>query len=384
MPKRRGNGEGTIFYHKPSGRYAAQVTVGRGEDGRPKRITVYGKTRAEVAAKLAELSAQAFKGTLPKPEAITFREWAERWLARKEKEVRPKTALVYRQDLAHMTTVLGDLRLQALRPHHIREALDRLAEKGLSPRTIRKALTLTRAVLEEGVKLELLPRNPADAVEYRAPTSPKAAAALGPEEVARLLEAAQGERLFPAFYLMLAVGLRRGEVLGLKWEDLDLEAGLLRVRRARVGVGGKVVESYPKTRNALRAVALPPDVVAVLQDLRARQEEEARMAGEDWQGSGYLFTDPLGRPVHPDTLNKVLRRVLKRAGLPEVRVHDLRHTYATLALRRGVPVEVVSERLGHSTPAFTLATYRHVLDEERRAYALPLAELLSGRPRAQA
>jgi len=124
--------------------------------------------------------------------------------------------------------------------------------------------------------------------------------------------------------------------------------------------------------------------VSVLREWRARQEEERAHAGKAWEDTGHVFTDPLGRPIHPDTLNHTLRRVCDRAGLPRLRVHDLRHIHATLMLRKGVPVEVVAERLGHSTPAFTLAQYRHVLPDEHRTWALNLSELLSGTPRARA
>lgn len=384
MGRKRGNNEGTIFFHRAKGLWCAQVSAGRGADGRLKRYTVYGKTRQEVAAKLAELSLKAARGLLPVPEAITFAEWAASWLERKAKEVRPKTVHTYRQDLAPMLREIGHLRLQALRPHHLRAALDRLQDAGLSRRALREALMLTRGILREALKVDLIPRNPAEAVEIRLPKAPPAARVLLPEEVPPFLAAAQEERLYPALYLILTTGLRRGEVCGLRWEDVDLQGWTLTVRGNRTTLGGRVLESLPKTERALRTVYLSPDTVAVLRDWKALQEEERRRAGEAWEETGYVFTNPLGLPIHPDTLNRVLWRVCDRAGLPRLRVHDLRHTHATLLLRRGVPVEVVSEKLGHSTPAFTLSQYRHVLPEERRQYALNLSELIGGGSRAKA
>lgn len=384
MGRKRGNSEGTIFFHRAKGLWCAQVSAGRGADGRLKRYTVYGKTRQEVAAKLAELSLKAARGLLPVPEAITFAEWAASWLERKAKEVRPKTVHTYRQDLAPMLREIGHLRLQALRPHHLRAALDRLQDAGLSRRALREALMLTRSILREALKVDLIPRNPAEALEVRLPKAPPAARVLLPEEVPAFLAAAQEERLYPALYLILTTGLRRGEVCGLRWEDVDLQGWTLTVRGNRTTMGGKVLESLPKTERALRTVHLSPDTVAVLRDWKALQEEERRRAGEAWEETGYVFTNPLGLPIHPDTLNRVLWRVCDRAGLPRLRVHDLRHTHATLLLRRGVPVEVVSEKLGHSTPAFTLSQYRHVLPEERRQYALNLSELIGGGSKAKA
>lgn len=384
MGKKRGNSEGTIFFHKPKGLWCGQVSAGRGPEGKLKRYTVYGKTRQEVAAKLADLSMRAARGLLPVPEAITFEEWANLWLDRKAKEVRPKTLYAYRQDIAPMVREIGHLRLQALRPHHIRAALDQLLEVGLSRRALREALMLTRSALKEALKVDLIPRNPAEAVELRLPKGTPAAQVLLPEQVPALLAAAREERLYAAFYLILTTGLRRGEVCGLRWEDVDLEGWVLRVRKNRITLAGKVLESLPKTERGLRTVHLSQDTVAVLKEWRALQEEERKRAGAAWEESGYVFTNPLGLPIHPETLNRVLRRVCDRAGLPRVRVHDLRHTHATLLLRRGVPVEVVSEKLGHSTPAFTLTQYRHVLPEERRLYALDLSELIGGSRRAKA
>ncbi len=384
MPKKRGNSEGTIFFHKRKGLWCGQISVGRGSDGRLKRATIYGKTRQEVAERLAEVAAQAAKGMLPVPEAITLREWAERWLDRKSKEVRPKTALAYRQDLARLLEEVGGIRLQALRPHHIRTALDRMADQGASPRALRMALTLARAVLEDALRMDLVPRNVARAVDLRTPPKPPAFRVLSPEEVGRLIEAARPERLFPAIYLALSTGLRRGELCGLRWGHVDLEAWTLRVEENRITLRGKVVASLPKTPRAARVITLSSDAVSVLREWRARQEEERAHAGAAWEDTGHVFTDPLGRPIHPDTLNHTLRRVCDRAGLPRLRVHDLRHIHATLMLRRGVPVEVVAERLGHATPAFTLAQYRHVLPDEHRTWALNLSELLSETSRARA
>lgn len=384
MGRKRGNSEGTIFFHKTKGLWCGQVSAGRGPDGKLKRYTVYGKTRQEVAAKLAELSLRAVRGLLPVPEAITFGEWTALWLERKAKEVRPKTIHAYRQDIAPMLREIGHLRLQALRPHHIRAALDRLLEAGLSRRAVREALMLTRGILKEALKVDLIPRNPAEAVEVRLPKATPAAKVLLPEQVPVFLAAAQEERLYPAFYLILTTGLRRGEVCGLKWEDVDLEGWTLRVRGNRTTLSGKVLESLPKTERGLRTVHLSQDAVAVLREWKTLQEEERKRAGDAWEETGYVFTNPLGLPIHPETLNRVLRRICDRAGLPRVRVHDLRHTHATLLLRRGVPVEVVSEKLGHSTPAFTLSQYRHVLPEERRLYALDLSELIGGSRRAKA
>ncbi len=383
MPKKRGNSEGTIFFHKRKGLWCGQISVGRGSDGRLKRTTIYGKTRQEVAERLAEVAAQAAKGMFPILRRLP--PGVGGTVARpQEQGGAAQDCPAYRQDLARFLEEVGGIRLQALRPHHIRTALDRMAAKGASPRALRMALTLARAVLEDAMRMDLVPRNVARAVDLRTPPKPPAFRVLNPEEVERLVEAARPERLFPAIYLALSTGLRRGELCGLRWGHVDLEAWTLRVEENRITLRGKAVASLPKTPRAARVITLSSDAVSVLQEWRARQEEERAHAGAAWEDTGHVFTDPLGRPIHPDTLNHTLRRVCDRAGLPRLRVHDLRHIHATLMLRRGVPVEVVAERLGHATPAFTLAQYRHVLPDEHRTWALNLSELLSGTSRARA
>ncbi len=381
--RKRGNSEGTIFFHKAKGLWCGQVSVGRGADGKLKRYTIYGKTRQEVATKLAELSLKAAKGLLPTPEAITFAEWANLWLERKAKEARPKTAHAYRYDLAPLIREIGHLRLQAIRPHHLRAAFDRLRDGGLSRRGLREALMLARAIFREALKVDLIMRNPAEAVEVSLPKASPVGKVLLPEQVPAFLEAAKEERLYPALFLILTTGLRRGEVCGLKWEDVDLEGWRLTVRNNRTTLSGKVLETLPKTTRGFRTIHLSPDAVEVLRAWKRVQEEEREKAQDAWEDTGYVFTNPLGLPIHPDNLNHALRRVCDRAGLPRLRVHDLRHTHATLLLRKGVPVEVVSEKLGHATPAFTLTQYRHILPEERREYALSLADL-TGTNRAKA
>jgi len=382
--RKRGNGEGTIVRRR-DGRWMGQLMVGYGPDGKPRRRTVYGRTRQEVAAKLAELAAQHHKGLLPSPEAITVREWASRWLERKAREVRPKTLLLYREELAYALPSLedpqakdplGSMRLQAVQPAHIRALLDGLAERGLSMRTVKKVREKLHALFEEALSLELVARNPVAPVKVKAPAPEKTGRALEPGEADALLEALDAypdPRMGLALHLGLALGLRRGEILGLQWDDLDLEEGVLTIRRTWVAVEGRGEISDPKTPNAYRTLPIPHSTLVRLRAYRAWWEGTFGGLGTPWVFPG--TKDP-SWPLNPNSPNHALRRITQRLGLERVRVHDLRHSYGTLCLARRVPLEVVSERLGHANPTITLNRYRHVLEEERRGWVMNLEELV--------
>ncbi|MGC8904931.1 tyrosine-type recombinase/integrase [Thermus sp.] len=389
---RRGNGEGTIV-RRPDGRWMGQIVVGYGPDGKPKRLTVYGKTRQEVAGRLADLAAQRHKGLLPDPTETTLREWASRWLERKAREVRPRTLALYRHELAYALPSLrdpqapdplGGMRLQEVKPAHIRAALDALTERGLSIRTVKKVRERLNALFEEALSLEVVARNPVAPVKIRAPRDlPREGAGrtLEPEEVGALLEGLDrypDPRLALALRLMLACGLRRGEALGLRWEDVDLEGGLLHVRRSWSMEGAKPALTGPKTGRE-RAVPIPHATLLRLREYRGWWEGFFAGVPTPWVFPG---TGDPSRPLDPNTPNHALRRIAKRLGLPPVRVHDLRHTYGSLLLAQGAPLELVAERMGHANPTITLNVYRHLLKEERRGWVIDPEDL--ARPRAQA
>jgi integrase len=171
-------------------------------------------------------------------------------------------------------------------------------------------------------------------------------------------------------------GMRRGEVLGLKWEDIDFEAGRLAVRRSLIPLGGDVIVSEPKTARGRRSIALDPETVEVLKTQAARQLAEQEKWGEAWTDSGYICTKEDGTPYHPEVVSRYFRQALKEAKLPTIRPHDLRHTHATLALRAGIHPKVVSERLGHATVSITLDTYSHAIPAMQEEAAVLIAGLV--------
>jgi integrase len=228
------------------------------------------------------------------------------------------------------------------------------------PKTVRGIHVVLRKALADAERLGLVVRNAAAAANP--PVPPKYEhTTWTAEQLARFLDAIESERLAAAFVLLATTGMRRGEALGLRWGDVDLEAGRLSIVQTITTVREQMVISPPKTARSRRSVSLDRMTVAALRDHRRRQNEERLRAGEAWSGVGDLvFTNEVGAPVHPSSLSRLFESSVRRSGLPRIRLHDLRHTYATVALAAGVHPKIVSERLGHATIAVTLDLYSHV------------------------
>ena len=238
--------------------------------------------------------------------------------------------------------------------------------KGLSAKTVRNINQVISSAMDFAKDQKLIAGNPTDGcalpkLEHREMKT------LPVEQLTSFLREAKETGVFEMYYIELATGLRRGELLGLKWEDIDLEQSSLRVQRQVCRIDGEIVEAPLKTKNAYRVLPLSADAVEVLR-------EQKRKSGR----SQYVFPSPTGGPISPDSVLHMLHRVLKRAGLPKVRFHDLRHTFATLALQNGVDIKTVSGMLGHYSAGFTLDTYTHVTTSAKREAANTMGGILSG------
>lgn len=378
MGKRRGSREGTIF-KRPDGRWAAVLDVGRGPDGRRRRVAFYGRTQREVQQKLTAALSEKQTGTYVVPEKISTGEYLLRWLSDyAAAAVRATTYVGYESAIKrHLVPELGGFELAKLQPMHLQRFYSRKLAEGLAPRTVRYLHVIIHEALKYAVKWGLVGRNVADAVEPPK-VRRKEMRALTPAEAARLLAVAKDDRLYALYLLAVTTGMRQGELLGLRWQDLDLERATLSVRQALHRVSGKPVFEGPKTERSRRSIALPASVVAALRRHRTQQAREKLMLGQDYDDHGLVFCQPNGRPF--DAKNLVQWRfkpLLRKAGLPDTRFHDLRHTCATLMLAEGVHPKIVSERLGHSTVTLTLDTYSHVLPDMQREAAEKLDALLS-------
>jgi integrase len=370
---------------RADGRWEARPYL-KMEDGTLKRVSVFGKTAEEALRKAREVVTLHEKGLLPRKDPRTLQTFAQEWLDRKSRVLAPKTLANYRREVDYFLKYLGHRRLQDLKPLDIRHALDRMAAEGLGPRAIRKALTHLRALFKEALALELVARDPTAAVRLEGNPRSKVGRALEPHEAEALLAAFDAWPTWEvgmALRLCLAMGLRAGEALGLKWGDVDLEAGTLAVRRAWTALEGRGHLTGPKTPSAKRTLPVPQ---ATLSRLKVRWQEllERGFRPKDLK-EFWLFPsskDP-SRPLNPHTLAHALRKMTARLGLPPVRVHDLRHSYGSLLLANGAPLELVSERMGHANPSITLNIYRHLLGHERATWVVDPEDLIR-RPRPQA
>jgi integrase len=323
-------------------------------------------------------------GTYVEPSRMTLRDYlVERWLPAAETTVRPTTAFGYRQHVErYLVPRLGGVPLQGLTPDRITVMYRDLLEAGgrdgrpLAANTVRRVHATLHRALRDAVAWGYTARNPAAAAaKPRVPSAGEHLQVWSSDEAQDFLRAVQGDRLYAAWHLALSTGMRRGELLGLHWRDVDLGLGRAAVRHTITSLGQQVVFGEPKTRRSRRSVALDAGSVAVLRRWRAQQAQERLAAGAGWQDTGLVFTREDGRHVHPDRFCVWFGKHVRRAGLRQIRFHDLRHTHASLALQAGVSAKVVSDRLGHSSVAFTLDVYSHVVPALQEAAAESVAAL---------
>ena len=322
-------GEGSIFRRK-DGVWAGILSLGYSVDGRRQRRVVYGPDKSAVVERLARIRAQALEGMLSDTQRLTVAAFLARWLEDVARTtVSPSTYQLYEGLIRlHINARTGAVPLTRLTPVHIQGMLGAMERNGASPRLRQMVLGVLHQALGQALRWGMVPRNVCDAVA-RPRASRQTMQVLAPDQVIRLLEAAKGDRL-EALYVLAVTGLRQGELLGLQWEDVDLPGAALHVRHTLHELNGRLWIGEPKTRRARRQVDLPVLAVLALRDRRERMTVEGHL-------DGLVFCDTKGGPLRKSNL---LRRsflpLLRRAGLPVIRFHDLRHTAATLLLAQGV------------------------------------------------
>lgn len=354
------------------------------ETGRKRQKWIGGfRTKRACEAALAEALGRVQAGTFAADSGrVTVGEYAEQWLAAIESTIRPSTFSSYQAVMNnYVVPRLGKVRLAGLTPAQLGRFYTELGASGgkqggsLSPTTVRYAHTVLGKALQDAVGWGLVARNVARAAKPPRKATPNMTV-WSPDDARRFVEQVRGDRLYALWFLFLTTGMRRGEAVGLRWADVDLDGGVLSVSRAIASVEGVAVETEPKTAHGRRAIALDPATVKALRQHRDRQLAEQELVGDGWTESGAVFTYPDGRTLHPDHVMVVFRRLVARADLPLIRLHDLRHTAATLALAAGVHPKVVQERLGHSSIGITLDTYSHVVQGMQADAAAKVAGLL--------
>jgi integrase len=370
MAGRRGNNEGTIR-KRSDGRWEGRVAL---PDGKSK--SYYGKTRQEVARRLNQAIRDTEQG-LPLPsERQTVEQFLTAWLEIKRPKVEHNSYLVYETAVRrYIAPVLGAIPLAKLTAQQIETMYARECEK-LSPNTVQKHHNVLRQALKHAVRLGLIQRNPVDLVE---PPSGKRSViqVLTEEQSKKFLQQAQGTRLEALYWLALSTGMRQGELLGLQWSSVDLDQGIVRVVNSVKRRDGKLYLGHPKTKSSRRNIFISSSITSMLRAHRSRQEDERQGYGLDWNNSlDLVFPRQGGFILAQQTLTESFKRILRQAGLPGIRFHDLRHTAATLLLCRGVNVKVVSEMLGHSSATMTLNVYAHVLPTMQQQAAEIMQQVL--------
>jgi len=308
----------------------------------------------------------------------TLAEYMEYWLHQAVKpRVRPLTFAGYAVNVRkHLVPALGKIRLDRLTPQDVQEMMNRRLADGLSPKTVAYAHQVLRTALELARRWELIDRNVASLVDPPRRQRPKIRP-LAPDKARQFLNSVRGHRLEALFSVALAVGLRQGEALGLRWEDIDMAAGVLRVNHQLQRVDGRLTLVEPKTDRSRRTLVIPPSIIERLHDHERRQLAERLWAGPKWTDSGLVFTNRCGGPLPARNVIREFHKSLEAAGIARIRFHDLRHSCATLLLVQGVSPRVVMEILGHSEIAMTMDTYTHVVPELQREAAARMESLLS-------
>jgi integrase len=381
MPKKRGNHEGTIT-HRKDGRWMAQLTVGRDPTtGKLKRVSLYGHTRQDVAGQLARALHDRDRGMLVAPHRLTVGAWLDTWLSDyKKPSVRPKTYDTYSTVVRyHLKPVLGHITLTNLRPQHVQSLYNEKTASGLAHGTIVLIHVVLHAALKQAMKNQLIPRNVTEATTIPRGKRPERKP-LSWDGINRLLTVTREDRLFPALLLAVMTGCRRGELLGVRWSDIDLDAGVWYVRQALVRVkdhdategapNSRLLCQPPKTDQSRRTIPITPQVVDALRRHRATQAREKLLLGEAYCDQGLVLCYPNGQPLNPEFMPRRFKRMLHDAGLPPARLHDLRHSFATMLLELGESPKTLQTLLGHSRILITLDIYSHVsLETEAKAVA---------------
>ena len=378
--------------------WRVQIDVGIDPgSGRRVRVKLPGRgkppygTKREAEQAAARVVVERSDGSVVDSRYTTVAEFLlERWLpARKARGIRPSTLAGYDWAIRrYIVPKVGALKLKDLRPDHVARMITELAtEPGRygrqrSARTIEVARKVLGMALADAVRWGLLSRNPVDAAKpdlLRLGGPKRPATIWTKQQLGQFLRSVQEERDFALWRLAATTGMRRGELCGLEWGDVDLDHRHLFVRRSRVMVGGGyAMTQAPKTAAGVRKIGLDEQTVEALRAHQERQASERQACPPGhWKECDNVFRDPLGRPVFPESLTKRFRVLTVRAGLPPIRLHDIRHSYATTFLESGLPVETLADRLGHSTATITRSIYLHPVEQLDREAAEVVARLIS-------
>ncbi len=369
---------------KKRGRYYVVVELDREpQTGGRRRKGLGGyRTRKEATAVLTDALSRAQQGAFVEPSRQTVGQFLEEWLPAIRSTVRASTWDSYRSNVeTHIIPALGLIPLRRLSPGHVNAFYTELLiggrkdGKGLSPRTVAYIGMIIHRALKDAERWGRVSRNVAELADRPKPRGTEMRVWTG-QQLRTFLSHLEGNRLYTCFLMAATTGMRRGELLGLRWQDVDLDAGRLQIRQTLVVTAYRLHFSEPKTKRSRRSISLDPATLTAIKSHRSRKLEERLAWGPGYEESGLVFTREDGAPLHPQHVSDAFERHVRAAGLPVIRFHDLRHTYATIALSAGTHPKVVSERLGHSSISITLDTYSHVIPALSEQEANRIASLI--------
>lgn len=364
------------------------VDRGRGLNGKRQQKWYGGfRTRRQAEVARTKIVGDIHSGTYLEPSRLTLSEWvAEKWLPTMQTQVKPSTFESYQRNISqHVLGRLGSLLMREIGPTQLNSLYADLLRDGrmngpggLSPKTVRYIHTIIHKALADAVDAGFLATNVAERAKPPKPraTGPTELRFWTPEQLGVFLRFVAGHRLQAAWHLSAMTGMRRGEVLGLRWQDVDLSVARVHVRQALVSVAYELIISTPKNHRA-RVIDLDPGTVEQLRLHRKHQLAEKQEWGDDYQDSDLVFCKENGEMLHPQTYTQAFERLTTKTELPKIRLHDLRHTHATIALSAGVHPKIIAERLGHQSPAFTMKQYAHVIPGMQAEAAALIAALVS-------
>lgn len=377
---KRGHGEGTIVKHRKTGKWMAQASIGYDQEGKLKRITKYFETRKEAQDWLAKVAHEKNIGAFVEPDKITLGEWLDRWLnTYKKTKIRKTTRDNYETIIrCHIKPAIGHIPLQKLQAGDLQQLYNQKVREEKSSSLVHRISLIINGALKQALKEQLVYRNVNEATELP-PLKYEEIQPLTLEQAQRFLEVAEKDRLYAAFLLELGTGLRRGELLALRWQDVDLENGRIFVNRTVARVKDengptktKLEYQPPKTEKSKASVPIPEDVLRELRAHRKRQNEERLFFAQNYHNNGLVFCTEDGRQLDPRNFTKRYARQLKKAGIPEVSFHTLRHTYATILLEQGEDLRVVQENLRHTRLNVTADIYATVTEKLKKRAAARL------------
>lgn len=397
MAHKRGNGEGTILKRKDGKGWQGQVTIGRDpETGKLKRVTYYGKTQKEVQQKINKAISELNDGTFIKPHTVTFGEWADKWLEdyKRPPNVKLSTYVSYEMLIRqHLKPKLGSVLLKDLNSEVLQKFYNEQVANGrsdgkggLSPKTLRNLHNMIHECLQQAVYNNLIHRNISEATNLPKCSNKKEIRVLSKDEMQRFLRIISKERLKCAYILLLGSGIRLGELLALKWSDINFESGIMSINKTlnrlktldeNSPTKTRLIFQEPKTDKGKRLIPLSPKILDELLLHKSRQDDEKELAEGIFNDIDLVFCSTIGTPIDPRSLIRNLHNICKNSGIKRINIHAMRHTYATRLLEANQHPKIVQELLGHSNISMTLDIYSHVMPDVKKSAVQTLDSLFN-------